>query len=111
MNSDFFNKLNTYNSSDESDSSSESENENENENNNINNNTKKKSTIQLYFKFQPGEVKTIYNKNLKNKNITKFVNIHNTKNTNYFDPDKYKVSTSNCNLRYLQNSDIYETQK
>jgi len=44
--------------------------------------------------------------NLKKKNISKHVNIYNSKNEQYFSPEKFRVSYDG--VRYLPNSNVYK---
>ena len=45
--------------------------------------------------------------NFKHREICKHVNIHNSKNNRYFEPEKFQV-LSNYGLKYLPNSNVYE---
>ena len=72
---------------------------------NNNKKKKKKTKVKLYIDFNTGYMKSKY-ESLKNKNISKFVNIYNTKNDEYFCPEKFRVSYDG--FRYLPNSNVYQ---
>jgi len=93
---------NVINSSDESDYSNNSEYLIKK----INNKKKKKKTKdKLYIENNSGFMKSkLYN--LKKKNISKHVNIYNSKNEQYFSPEKFRVSYDG--VRYLPNSNVYK---
>jgi len=100
--------INKFESDNESDNKSDNKSDNES---NIyisfknNKKKKKKGKVKLYIESNTGYMKSKY-ENLKNKNISKFVNIYNTKNDEYFCPEKFRVSYDG--FRYLPNSNVYQ---
>lgn len=68
-------------------------------------NKKKKTKIKIYIELNSGFMKSKTH-NLKNRHISQYVNIYNTKNDHYFSPEKFRVSYDG--FRYLPNSNVYQ---
>jgi len=67
---------------------------------------KKKYVNKIQIKLSSGFIKS-KNNTLKNREMSKFVNKYNTKNNQYFEPEKFKA-LYNYGLKFLPNSNIYE---
>ena len=93
---------NLVNSSDESDYSNNSEYSHQSINKKK---KKKKNKVKLYIETNSGFMKS-KTYNLKNRHISQHVNIYNSKNDQYFNPEKFRVSYDG--FRYLPNSNIYQ---
>lgn len=73
---------------------------------NLNSSKKKKKTkVKLVVEFNSGYMKS-KSHHLKNKNISKYVNVYNKKNEEYYSPERFRASYDG--FRYLPNSNIYQ---
>lgn len=72
---------------------------------NDNKKNKKKTKVKLVVEFHSGYMKSKCS-NLKNKNISKYVNIYNKKNDEYYNPNAF--ISSDDGFRYLPNSNIFQ---
>jgi hypothetical protein len=70
--------------------------------------SKSKKSININIEFY-SVYKQSKKNHINNREMCKHVNIHNTKNNYYFEPEKYQQVSSNYGLKYLPNSNVYDS--